>query len=467
MAMYNFNSIDIIGGGIIGTTLATELLRLIRKHGLDAEVHLFERQGQLGIENTEKSFEGVRTFWFTEEEIRFYLASIRAFEDLAAYFGEDGRFEADDPERVPITASYRPVGYHYFLSEDEVRAFRPNLELFERAGVPISLYSKDEAREIGWIRNNFDLDAEILDSDDWVFEHFDLEGWMDQDFDLDRIVPESERRSWVMGGYVHVPVAGFVSAGDITASYRAVFERLGGVLHLNTEVVGVGSENDRVRSLRFRSVRDDGSVEEKHTDFVVNTAGAWSDNLNDRILGERLGVTAHRRIPHIVMPPPGYDTDHGMVILKNRVIRPDGEKVWLYYTPEEEVPGIQKREPDDRMYDEYFFKYVYPVFCHPKRPFIRDAQELGLFSGADKRGWLGHYADTPDERPLIGVPRPWKLSNYAVSIGYSGHGVQASVAAAVGLSHEILGIADSPVHVPGIYAADRDLGMMRPDRSRL
>ena len=466
--MNNYKSIDIIGGGIIGTTLATELLRLIRRHGMETEVHLFERQGQLGIENTEKSFEGVRTFWFTEEEIRFYLTSIRAFENLAEYFGEDGRFEADDPDRVPITASYCPVGYHYFLSEDELKTFQPMEELFKNTGIPVVLYSKEEAQEIDWIRNNFDLDAEILDADDWVFENFNLNTWMGKDFGFDSIIPESQKRTWKMGGYVHVPVAGFVSAGDITASYRAVFEKLGGFLHLNSEVVGVDGQERSVRSIRFRPTKDDGRhIEEKETDYIVNTAGAWSDGLNKKILGERLGVTAHRRIPHIVMPPPGYDTDHGMVILKNRVIRPDDDKIWLYYTPEDEVPGIITGEPDDRMYDEYFFKYVYPVFCHPERPFIRNAEQLGLFSGADKRGWLGHYADTPDERPLIGAPRPEKLSNYAVSIGYSGHGVQASVAAAIGLSYNILGIADSPVRVPEIYSASRDLGREKPDHSRL
>ena len=62
--MKRYRSIDIVGGGIIGITLATELLREIKKHNLPTEVHLFERLGQLGIGNTEKSIEGVRPYWF-------------------------------------------------------------------------------------------------------------------------------------------------------------------------------------------------------------------------------------------------------------------------------------------------------------------------------------------------------------------------------------------------------------------
>ena len=81
---------------------------------------------------------------------------------------------------------------------------------------------------------------------------------------------------------------------------------------------------------------------------------------------------------------------------------------------------------------------------------------------------MGHYADTPDERPLIGVPRPDTLENYAVSIGYSGHGVQASIAAALGLTHDILQISDPPVvKIPDSYSASRDLTRAKPDHSRL
>ena len=66
----NYKSIDVIGGGIIGITLATELLRELKRHNIETDVHLFERRGQLGMENTEKSIEGVRAYWSTPEEIR-------------------------------------------------------------------------------------------------------------------------------------------------------------------------------------------------------------------------------------------------------------------------------------------------------------------------------------------------------------------------------------------------------------
>jgi glycine/D-amino acid oxidase-like deaminating enzyme len=158
--MVSYKSIDIIGGGIIGLTLATELLRLIQKRGGSAKVHLFERRGQVGIENTEKSFEGVRTYWLTPEEIRFYLHSIHAFKDLTAHF----RSEGDLPSKntgTQMSARYRQKGYHYFLSENDFCQVSKLQDLFADAGVPLELYSKDEAQTIPWIQTNFDLYSAI------------------------------------------------------------------------------------------------------------------------------------------------------------------------------------------------------------------------------------------------------------------------------------------------------------------
>jgi glycine/D-amino acid oxidase-like deaminating enzyme len=60
------------------------------------------------------------------------------------------------------------------------------------------------------------------------------------------------------------------------------------------------------------------------------------------------------------------------------------------------------------------------------------------------------------------------MENYAVSSGYSGHGVQASIAAARGLAQIILQINDQPaVEIPSIYAADRKLTETVSDHSRL
>ncbi|MFH1942310.1 MAG: FAD-dependent oxidoreductase [bacterium] len=471
-----YHSIDIIGGGIIGTTLATELLREIRKQRLNTEVHLFERRGQLGMENTEKSFEGVRTYWFTSEEIRFYLTSIRAFQNLEDHFGDDGRFKKEDTDAVRLTASYKPVGYHYFYSEKDFTQAQKLKSLFDAEGVPLECYTKDEAMQIEWIANNFNLDARVLDEDGWVTQNFDLEGWSGKGFDLEAILPNENRKQYAIAGYVHVPVAGFVSAGDVISSYRAVFKKLGGKLHLNTEVVSADTQGESVKNIRYRFVNESGRkgtsnagrIHKKPTDYIVNAAGVWSDELNQKILGERLGITPHKRYPLIVKPPQAYRTDHGMVMLRERVIRPDGDKIWLYYTPPKEKPGIEDNQPTDRVFDEYFFEYIFPVFCHPEKSFIRRAETLGLYGSTDRRGWLGHYADTPDEKPLIGVPRPEKLKNYSVSTGYSGHGVQASVAAALGLEHKILRLKTEPiVEIPEIYAADRDLSHTAADHSRL
>ncbi|MFC1502135.1 NAD(P)/FAD-dependent oxidoreductase [bacterium] len=472
--MIPYKSIDIIGGGIIGITLATEILRLIRQRESSTEVHLFERRGKLGIENTEKSFEGFRTYWFTPEEIRFYLHSIHAFKDLKAHFHPQGGDSSEYTHRL-MSSQYRELGYHYFLSEKDFQEALQLREIFEECGVPLNYYSKDEAQKIDWIHSNFNLDAFVPDEDAWIDTHFDLDKWNASGLDLDSLLPK-EPNHYPIAGYVHVPIAGFISVGDVVAAYQAVFEQMGGHLHLCSRIVGLDHQSTKIKTIRYRKTREsksgelieDDTVHQKSTDYVVNASGVWADDLNELVIGERLGITPHRRLAHIVQPPAGYHTDHGMVLLRNRVIRPEGDKIWLYYTVENEQPGIETAIPDHALYDTYFFKYIYPVFCYPGKSFIRNAESLGLYDSLNARGWMGHYADTADERPFIGVPRPDSIENYAVSSGYSGHGVQASIAAAQGLAHTILQLKDPPVVlIPSIYAADRDLTGLNPDHSRL
>jgi glycine/D-amino acid oxidase-like deaminating enzyme len=447
---------------------------MIRRLGGSTEVHLFERRGQPGIENTEKSFEGFRTYWFTHEEIRFYLYSIHAFRDLGDHFCSDPGFQHES-KKLSVSARYRQAGYHYFLSEKDFRNALSLQDLFAAANAPLEFYSKDEAQKIDWIKTNFDLDAAVLEDDASVESYFDLDTWMKCGFDLQRIFLK-DPQYYPIAGYLRVPVAGFVSAGEVVSSYRSVFDHLGGKLHLCSEVVGLESQGSRIHTIHYRRTRESRSGErmagggalKKSTDYVVNASGIWTDDLNEKVLGERLGIIPHRRLAHIVRPPPGYNTDHGMVLLRNRVIRPDEDKIWLYYTVENEKPGIETGSPDHRLYDTYFFKYIYPVFCHSQKSFIRNADSLGLYGSLNGRGWMGHYADTVDERPLIGVPRPDRMENYAVSSGYSGHGVQASIAAARGLAQIILQIKDQPaVEIPSIYAADRNLTETGSDHSRL
>ena len=190
--------------------------------------------------------------------------------------------------------------------------------------------------------------------------------------------------------------------------------------------------------------------------------------MNSKWFDRTLGITPHRRLVHIVQPPKGYylGEKHGLVIVRGRIARPDGDKLWLYYSPDDEVAGIQTTPPDNAQYDESFFKHILPVFCDENNPFIKDAGTIGLYGGVDSRGWLGHYADSPDQKPFIGIPWPDLMENYWVSTGYSGHGVMASVSTGLGLSDRILG-AVPRIEIPSVYAADRDPTLVHADGSRL
>ena len=436
---HTLRNIGIVGGGSIGLALATELLRTIRRHDLNTTVHLFERNGRFGMENSERSLECVRTYFRTAEEIVFYKKSIEIFSDLAAYFGEDS------PTGERITASYQPCGYHYFVTKVEWEHAQKDAPQFDDCGVPIDLVPIEEAEKIDWISQNFDLSVPILG---------------------EKLV-----------GYVHVPVAGFINSSSLLASYYAIFEHLGGRFHANSKVLDVELKERKITALIVQPCRVDtgtgtetlqGQSEKIDIDCVINCAGVWADTLNKAWFDRSLGIVPHRRIVHVVMPPKGYylGEKHGLVIVRGRTARPDGDRLWLYYAPDDEASGIQTTPPDNTQFDGSFFNHIQPVFCDEEKPFIREAGTIGLYGGVDSRGWLGHYADSPDQKPFIGLPWADLAENYWVSTGYSGHGVMASSAAGLGLADLILE-NESRIIIPSDYAADRDPTRVHADGSRL
>ena len=84
----------VIGGGVIGTSIACHLARLGAKRTL-----LLDR-GQLGGGTTAQSSCILRTHYSVRENVALAQAAMRAFDDFPAYLGDD---EAD--------CGYRRCGY--------------------------------------------------------------------------------------------------------------------------------------------------------------------------------------------------------------------------------------------------------------------------------------------------------------------------------------------------------------------
>src|SRR4030042_691199 len=119
--------IVIIGGGVIGTSIAYHLA--LRKAG---KVILLEKR-QLGEGSTSRCVGGIRTQFSTEINILFSLESIKTFE----------RFE----EEFGIHPEFKRIGYLFLATtESEMRVFQENIKLQRKYGIPVEFLNPDEVK---------------------------------------------------------------------------------------------------------------------------------------------------------------------------------------------------------------------------------------------------------------------------------------------------------------------------------
>jgi len=119
--------IAVIGGGIIGTSIAYHLARR------GADVVLLERNRFFGEESTAKAAGGVRAHFGTEVNVRLSQISLAEFE----------RFEAE----TGYSPSFVRRGYLFVLTmEAEVRAFKAKFPMWERLGTRTEWWAGDAVR---------------------------------------------------------------------------------------------------------------------------------------------------------------------------------------------------------------------------------------------------------------------------------------------------------------------------------
>lgn len=120
----------IIGGGVIGTSIAYHLATLGAQ-----DILVLEKEPMLGMGSTGKCAGGVRQQFSTAINIRLAMESVRFFERLHQEMGADPEF--------------RQHGYLFLATtEEDATTFRQNVALQSSLGLDVDILSPSEAKEL-------------------------------------------------------------------------------------------------------------------------------------------------------------------------------------------------------------------------------------------------------------------------------------------------------------------------------
>ncbi len=120
-------SVVIIGGGVIGCSIAYHLARRGQR-----DVVVLERE-TVGSGTTSKAAGGIRAQFPTETEIRFSLESLRVLQNFTEEFG--------------IDPGFKQIGYLFLISEEEnLRGFETRIALQRRLGVDVRIITPKDAQ---------------------------------------------------------------------------------------------------------------------------------------------------------------------------------------------------------------------------------------------------------------------------------------------------------------------------------
>ncbi|MBI5183123.1 MAG: FAD-binding oxidoreductase [Nitrospinae bacterium] len=191
--MIKVSDVVIIGGGIIGISIAYHLA----KSGC-SNVVVLEKEDLIGAGSTSKGAGGIRQQFSTEINIRLSMESVKIFERFADEMGCEEVFYQN--------------GYLFLLStEEEMKSFKKNVELQRDLGLEVDILSPDEMRAmIPFINTEDILGVTFCRSDGYA--------------DIDGVLQGFAREA----------------------------KRLGVKIYLKTEVEGIEVENGRVCKVRTR-----------------------------------------------------------------------------------------------------------------------------------------------------------------------------------------------------------------------
>jgi sarcosine oxidase, subunit beta len=330
----------IVGGGVMGTSIAYHLAARGQR-----DVVLLERSELFGQGATGKCAGGVRHQFASEINIRLSTESIRMLE----------RFEEQPGHAIGL----RQCGYLFMLTRSgDMDAFRENVALQHRLGVPTEWLTPEEVRQR---------------------------------------LPQM-RTDDVLGGTFYGR-DGIADPSGVVDGYVAAARGLGVKLLTGVEVTGLCVSSNAVRTVQTSA----GSIE---ASTFVNAAGPFAADIG-RLHGADMPITPLRRQMLLTTPLPEIPPEFPFVIdfATGLYFHREGAGLLTGMANHNETPGTDQSVDLD-------WERTALEFAVRRMPLLERA---GL-----ARHWAGLYEMTPDAHPLVGRLAPF--DNVYVAAGFSGHG---------------------------------------------
>ena len=355
--MKNSADVVIIGGGISGCAIAYNLAMQGMKN-----VVVIEKE-YICSGSTGRCGAGVRMQWGTVMNCTIAKKSIEFFENANEILEYD-----DDVE-------FKQSGYLLVASTDkEMEQFKKNIKLQHELGIPSKLLTVQEAKEI----------VPYLNTD-------------------------------MLTGAAFCGKDGFLNPFKTTDAYYKAAKRLGVEFYTYTEVIGIRTENGKVKGV----ITNKGEIA---TEKVVNATNGWSKQICDMV---NIDIPVYSERHQILVTEPVEAMQGPMVM---------SFSLNLYVQQSPHGSFIMGRgdanEPRDlRQTSSWHFMEEMAKTIDSLLPPISKLRVI--------RQWAGLYNMTPDKQPIYGTVDG--LEGFYLAIGYSGHGFMFGPVTGIVMSEMILG----------------------------
>jgi len=314
--------IVIIGGGVMGASAAYHLA----KRGLK-NIVLLEKEDFFGTGATGRCAGGVRYQFSTEINVRLSINSLPMIERFKEEIGQD--------------VNYRQCGYLLVATnEKDVTAFKHNVELQNRLGVPTQLLRGDEIR----------ARLPLMKFEDAIAGAFNQKD-------------------------------GVVDPNGVVAGYISAAQKLGVKTCTHAEVIGI-----RVSQGEIEAVETSQGVIQ--TRRVLNAAGPWSAQIGE-MAGIQIPIVPLRRQMFTTNPLQEIPEDFPFVIdfAQSLYFHREGDGLLIGMSNQHETPGFDQNVDEE-------FEFVNLEAAIERMPLLERASRASH--------WAGLYEVTPDAHPIFG-----------------------------------------------------------------